>query len=65
MEELLLSCGKYFRHLILHTDHNKWKDRPKWQVKSNKNYCDINTVGNTPLEAVQEFHKRLKQSRLI
>ena len=43
LEVAILSCGKYYRSLVLHTDHGKWADRPKWQCKSNKNYCDINT----------------------
>lgn len=65
LEVVILSCGKYYRLLVLHTSHGKWADRPKWQCKSNKNYCNINTVGDTPKDAVLEFYHRLKQSNLI
>lgn len=65
LETIITSCGKYYRSLFLHTDHKKWKERPKWQCKSNKNYCDINTIGETPRDAVFEMYSRLKQSKLV
>lgn len=65
LEVFIVSCGKYYRSLVKHTDFGKWKDRPKWQAKSNKNYCDINTVGDTPKEAMYNFYQRLKQSHLV
>jgi hypothetical protein len=59
--------GKNFRSLILHTDFNKWKDKPKWQAKANKNVSNFgkSIVGDTPAEALQNLYIELKKANRI
>lgn len=66
-EYWLNKLGKNFRSLILHTDFNKWKDRPKWQAKANKNIANFgkSIAGDTPAEALQNLYIELKKANRI
>lgn len=63
----LEKLGKSFRSLILHTDFNKWKDRPKWQAKANQKIANFGKAihGNTPEEALENLYNELKKANRI
>jgi len=67
VEYWINKIGKNFRSLILHTDFNKWKDRPKWQAKANKNVASFGkaVVGDSPTEALQNLYIELKKANKI
>lgn len=66
-EYWLNKLGKSFRGLTLHTDFNKWKDRPKWQAKANIHVANFGRAisGDTPAEALQNLYIELKKANKI
>lgn len=67
IEYWLEKLGDKFRMLVLHTDHNRWADRPKWQAKANKPHSDFgkSISGNTPEEALENLYNELKKANRI
>lgn len=63
----LSQIGDKFRMLVLHTDYNRYADKPKWQAKVNQKKCRfmVKCLGDTPAEALEMLYIELKKANKI